>query len=187
MGSFVQGDEPSYPTVLLYSFLSELRSLSYESEVVLTVMRFCSEFVSRGILFSLCGDVFKGVGKFGIDEVGNGRSVEEAIRSLRIRVSESSVFKDIIQHDRAIVNCPENDIGLIQVRAVLGGKLSGLQSFVIPIAVRGKGVYAVYGDNYPGETSLDSLDTVITFINQASLTLEKIILERALATRESNS
>jgi hypothetical protein len=174
---------------LLYSFLSELSGLSYESEVILTVMRFCSEFASRGVLFSVFGETLRGIGKFGIDWAGSTKGIEDVIRSINIPINEVSIFREAVVMERPIVYCLEEDVWLKYLRTVLGGKHTGLEAFLIPLSTSpGQGAtYIIYGDNPPGKYGLNHIDSLLAFINQASVTIEKIKLKERLEVIDSYS
>jgi hypothetical protein len=167
---------------LLFSFLSELCTLSYESEVILTVMRFCSEFTARGVLFSQVGRTLRGVGKFGIECVGHPEGADEVIRSLTIPIDEASIFRDAIVSGRPILDFSEDDHWLRYLRTVLGGGVTGLEGFLIPFStsVSKAESYIVYGDNSSGGSYLGDVDIIIAFITQASLAIEKILLLKQL-------
>jgi hypothetical protein len=177
-----QKEENGVNISLLCSFLSELRVLSYESEVILTVMRFCSEFANRGVLFSLNGQVLRGIGKFGVEWAGTTRDVEEAIRSLCIPIAEAGIFRDTVIMERPMIYSSEDDSWVKHLRNILGGRLTGLEAYLIPLStsISGGVAYVVYGDNYPGGECLRYVDSVVAFINQASLIIEKIRLQKEL-------
>jgi hypothetical protein len=55
-----------------------------------------------------------------------------------------------------------------------------LSAFALPLVCNDRPVFIFYGDNYPGLTELTGLDELVALVNQASVVLEKIVLERML-------
>jgi hypothetical protein len=55
-----------------------------------------------------------------------------------------------------------------------------LSVFALPLVCNDRPIFVFYGDNYPGRTELSGIDELVALVNQASVVLEKIVLERML-------
>jgi len=62
----------------------------------------------------------------------------------------------------------------------LGGHLPA-ESFVVPVIVQGKTALILYGDNAPAGDKIGDTSTLEIFLAQASMALERILLERRLS------
>jgi hypothetical protein len=167
---------------ILCSLLAELRSLSFEAEVSLSVMRYASEVASRGILFVVKDEELCGLGQFGVDRQPNGGSVDDQVRAIHIPVKVQSVFTNVVKTGVPYVGSMNNGYWNLEVISRLGETGHELNAFVLPIFCRGKVMFVIYGDNYPGgNKDFDGFEEFLVFVNQASVILENIVMERELS------
>jgi hypothetical protein len=167
---------------ILCSLLAELRSLSFEAEVSLSVMRYASEVASRGILFVVKDEELCGLGQFGVDRQPNGGSVDDQVRAIHIPVKVQSVFTNVVKTGIPYVGSMNNGYWNLEVISRLGETGHELNAFVLPIFCRGKVMFVIYGDNYPGgNRDFDGFEEFLVFVNQASVILENIVMERELS------
>jgi hypothetical protein len=172
----------SYNSHILCSMLAELRSLSFEAEVSLSVMRYASEVASRGILFVVKEEELCGLGQFGVDRQPNGGSVDDQVRAIHIPVKVQSVFTNVVKTGMPYVGSMNNGYWNLEVISRLGETGHELNAFVLPIFCRGKVMFVIYGDNYPGgNKDFDGFEEFLVFVNQASVVLENIVMERELS------
>jgi hypothetical protein len=173
----------SHNSNILCSLLAELRSLSFEAEVSLSVMRYASEVASRGILFVVKDEELCGLGQFGVDRQLNGGSVDDQVRAIHIPVKVQSVFTNVVKTGMPYLGSMSNGYWNLEVVSRLGETGHDLNAFVLPLFCRGKVMFIIYGDNYPGGKDFDGFEEFLVFVNQASVILENIVMDRELAQR----
>jgi hypothetical protein len=165
---------------LLCSMLAELRSHSFEAEVSLLIMRYASEVSTRGVLFVVRDQEICGLGQFGVTLGDEGKSADEKVREIRIPLGEQSIFDEVVKRGQPFIGrLPENFWHSEMLRHI-GGNGAPLSAFALPMVCNDRPVFIFYGDNYPGLSELTGLDELVALVNQASVVLEKIVLERML-------
>jgi hypothetical protein len=163
---------------VLYSLLMELRSHSFEVEVSLLVMRYASEICSRGVLFLVKEDAICGLGQFGFKSRWTEKTVDEEVRDLKLPLDTNSVFSWVAETGRPFIGpMPEDRLHSFMLDH-LGGNPSGLSVFILPLICRSRPMFLIYGDNYPGGREMKGVNELVVLVNQASMVLEKIQLER---------
>ena len=170
------GAEPP-PSVsgILYSLLMELKSLTFEAEISLLVMRYASELSSRGVLFWVNGMELCGLGQFGFQRVN-----DDEVRRLRIPLHDVNVLTQVARSARPFIGeMPDDGWHHLMVQH-LGVGSRQLSGFVLPLVRDGQAMFLVYGDDYPGGNEMKGVNELVILSNQASLALEKLSLERML-------
>jgi hypothetical protein len=179
-GSDGHRDERGDRAALLCSMLAELRSHSFEAEVSLLIMRYASEVATRGVLFVVRDLEICGLGQFGVSSGDKGITPDERVREIRIPIGAKSVFDQVVRTGQPFIGrLPENYWHAEMFRRI-GGNGMPLSAFALPLVCNDRPVFIFYGDNYPGLTELTGLDELVALVNQASVVLEKIVLERML-------
>jgi hypothetical protein len=183
----LNGNDPAYEqkknsnnSNILCSLLAELRSLTFEAEVSLSVMRYASEVASRGILFVVKDDELSGLGQFGVDRHSNGANVDDQVRAIHIPIKVQSVFTNVVKTGIPYVGPLTNGYWNLDVISRLGETDAELKAFVLPLFCLGNVMFVIYGDNYPGGKDFEGFEEFLVFVNQASVILENIVLERKL-------
>ncbi|HEV8487724.1 MAG TPA: DUF4388 domain-containing protein [Blastocatellia bacterium] len=172
----------------LYSFLAELRSHSFEAEVSLLIMRYASEVVSRGVLFVVKEAEICGLGQFGIDIDGpDHRNADERVREITIPLGGKSLFDNVVRRGEPFIGRIAESYWHTQMLSHIGGNGRDLIGFALPIMCNDKPVFILYGDNYPDMRELVGIDALVTLVNQASIVLEKIVLERVVRGFQANN
>jgi hypothetical protein len=165
----------------LCSLLAELRSHSFEAEVSLLIMRFASEVATRGILFGVKGSEIVGLGQFGLEGCENRKCADERVREIRILADVGeSVFGHVMKARQPYVGHLDDVYWHNELVNRIGGDLTGLSVFVLPLICNGQPVFIFYGDNYPGTRELKGIDELVTLVSQAGVVLEKMELEQRL-------
>lgn len=165
---------------LLCSMLAELRSHSFEAEVSLLIMRYASEVATRGVLFVVRDLEICGLGQFGVSSGDKGKTPDEKVREIRIPIGAKSVFDEVVRTGQPFIGkLPENHWHAEMFRRI-GGNGMPLSAFALPLVCNDRPVFIFYGDNYPGLSELTGIDELAALVNQASVVLEKIVLERML-------
>jgi hypothetical protein len=162
----------------LCSLLMELGSHSFEAEVSLLVMRFASEVASRGMLFVVKGGEVCGLGQFGIQLKGTKTNPDQLVRGIKIGLNQGSIFDTVIGSGYPYLGELPEDPWIVDILAGVGGVSSDILMFLLPVKCQGKTLFLIYGDNYPENVEMEGLNELVALTNQASVVLEKIILER---------
>lgn len=159
---------------LLRSMLAELNNPTLGGGIVLLVLRFAAEFMSRAVIFSVRDNCISGLGQFGIME----KKADALVRDLCIPCSEPSLFSEVIDsHLPAIVKPGDN-----QWDSYLFTRIGGrpVEAFVGPIISGGRVVALLYGDTLPEGKPFPGIDSLEIFLSQAGIAMEKALLERRL-------
>lgn len=163
---------------VLKEMLAELSKPLSVSEVVLLILRFSSEIVNRAVVFAVKKEGIAGLGQFGIEI--KGESPDKRVRRMMIPLNEPSILKDALDQKASLVKrldpIPWNDY----IVRELGSYLPS-ESFVVPLIVQGKVLMLLYGDNAPGNDRIGDISTLEIFLAQASIALERTILEKKLS------
>jgi hypothetical protein len=162
---------------LLRGILEELNNPSLGGGIILLVLRFASEFINRAVIFIVKRDEIVGLGQFGIVDASG--KADAKVRSIRIPLSEDSLFRQVVDGQLAIKSVPDGS----QWDSYLFDKLGeGVphEFFLGPIISEGKVVALLYGDNLPGNEKIGDTDTLEIFLSQAGMAMEKALLQRRL-------
>jgi hypothetical protein len=170
-------------TAHLCSLLTELRHYSFEAEVSLLIMRYASEVATRGILFVVKDDQLWGLGQFGITSDVPGKTADDLVRGIRVPLDFDGVFGQVAITGEAFVG-PRSTRDTEFLDQV-GGAGPGLTMFALPLVCNGATIFIIYGDNYPGESEMRGMNELVALVNQSSVVLEKIVLERRVHEIES--
>jgi len=165
---------------ILYSLLMELRTLSFEAEVSLLVMRYASDISSRGILFMVKDDELCGLGQFGFKSRLTDKSIDQEVRSLRIALSDQNILSQVARTAQPYFGEMPEDTWHMQMTNHFGIGSRDLAGFVLPLVCESRTMFLLYGDNYPEENKLTGINELVILANQSTLALEKLALERRL-------
>ena len=164
---------------LLYSYLAELRSLSFEAEVSLLAMRFASEIAARGVLFVVNNQELRGLGQFGFKSELN-RNIDGEVRNLRITLPNSSILSQVVMTGKPYIGPMLEDAWRTNLLNRLGIEIRDCSGFVAPINCGARPLFMVYGDDYSGTREIRGAGELMILTDQASLVLDKLRLERML-------
>ncbi len=183
-GSFLESG-PAEPKVeeskglrILKEMLVELSRPLSVSEVILLILRFSSEIMNRAVVFAVKNDKIVGQGQFGIEI--KGEVADKRVRKMAIPLDEPSVLKEALDMKTAIVKRLDPIQWNEYIVRELGGHLPA-ESFIVPVTVQGKTALILYGDNAPAGDKIGDTSTLEIFLAQASMALERILLERRLS------
>ncbi|HZS06073.1 MAG TPA: DUF4388 domain-containing protein [Blastocatellia bacterium] len=164
---------------LLYSYLAELRSVSFEAEASLLVMRFASEIAGRGVLFWAHENELRGLGQFGFKSELN-RNVDEEVRSLRIAIPNNSILSQVVMTGKPYIGPMLEDAWRTTLLNRLGIEIRDCSGFVISISCGVRVRFIVYGDDHAGAREITGVNELMILADQAGLVLEKLRLEQML-------
>lgn len=163
---------------ILKEMLVELNRPLSVSEITLLILRFSSEIMNRAVVFAVKRDNIVGQGQFGIEI--KGESADKRVRKMAVPLNEPSILKEAIDKKMPVVKrldpIPWNEY----IVRELGGYMP-VESFVVPVVVQGKTALILYGDNAPIGGKIDDTSTLEIFLAQASMALERILLEKRLS------
>jgi len=165
---------------LLCSMLAELRSHSFEAEVSLLIMRYASEVASRGVLFVVKNDEICGLGQFGVAGAGSGKTADERVREIHIPIGKRTIFDEVVRYGQPYIGELPSNPWHAELLDKIGGNGIPLSVFALPLVCNDEPIFVFYGDNYPGHAAMTGIDELVALVNQASIVLEKLILERML-------
>jgi Domain of unknown function (DUF4388) len=175
-------DRDGHGGSLLCSMLAELRSYSFEAEVSLLVMRYASEVATRGVLFVLREDEVAGLGQFGVKSREKDLSPDETVRKIRIPLKVNSMFDEVLRTGQPLVGKIPSGYWNEEILSRIGGANSvHLSVFLMPIICQNRPLFFLYGDNYPGIAEMTRMGELVALVEQASLALDKIFLERLIS------
>jgi hypothetical protein len=162
----------------LKNLLEEMKHQSFQGEISLLIMRMASEVCSRGVLFMVKDKIAAGLGQFGLSI--NGVSPDKWVRGITIPLDEPSLLHVVAKTCKTQIAAIDPTTRDLDIVKQIGGENLGLTAFGIPLLIEGKVRVILYGDNYPGQRGIGSLDELEILISQAGLMMEKLLLEQRL-------
>ncbi|MBI3995377.1 MAG: DUF4388 domain-containing protein [Nitrospirae bacterium] len=168
---------------LLTSMIAELSGPSSSSEITLLVLRFASEIMNRALILLVRKDDIVGLGQFGL--VLPEGSPQERVRSIRIPLSESSLFKEVIEKKTTYKSqLPQSKWHQYFVDRL--GKEWPVEVFIAPLICEGRVIAILYGDNIPGKEKIGDTEGLEAFIKVTGFAFGKALLERRLQDTQSS-
>ena len=158
---------------LLKGMLVELENPFLGGGIILLILRFASEIMSRAVVFDVRGKQLVGLGQFGLS--GLSAPADQLVRKMRLNVEADSVFARVLQEKIALKTTLGNTPSEKILREVLGGESQEI--FLGPVLSDGKVVAMLYGDNYPHSATIASTKAFEVFLSQAGLAMEQALLQ----------
>jgi hypothetical protein len=168
---------------LLTSMIAELSGPSSSSEITLLVLRFASEIMNRAVILLVRKDDIVGLGQFGL--ILPEGSPQERVRSIRIPLSEPSIFREVIEKKTPYKN------QLLQSKwhqyfVDHLGKEWPVEVLVAPLICEGRVIAILYGDNIPHKEKIGDTEGLEAFIKVTGFAFGKALLERKLLDTQSS-
>ena len=168
---------------LLTSMIAELSGPSSSSEITLLVLRFASEMMNRAVILLVRKDDIVGLGQFGL--ILPEGSPQERVRSIRIPLSEPSVFREVIEKKATYKSqLPQSKWHQYFVDQL--GKEWPAEVFVAPLICEGHVIAILYGDNIPAKERIGDTEGLEAFIKVTGFAFGKALLERKLLDTQSS-
>ena len=174
-------DKPSGPPAGAYgiysntliSMIEELTIPAVSTEMLVMILRFAGELMSRAVIFKLNGESAVGFGQVGISM----SSAEKRIMELRIPIDKPSVIKDAIDSRETYKGqLPESDWNAYLIKHLGDGVPE--EVFIAPL-IEDKMVTAIlYADNLPERHQIGDTSTLEAFIKIAGIVLMASKLQR---------
>jgi GAF domain-containing protein len=165
----------------LKAMFEELRFPTATAEITLLVLRYASELVNRAVLFMVTREEVRGLGQFGI-ELKEG-SAAQKVRQIRVPVSETSIFSDVIRDQRSRIGSFSDSAWDTYLVKELGGE-EPQAFFLVPMVSNGRVAAILYGDDLPDNKPIPAIAGLEIFVHQAGIAMEKALLERRITELE---
>ncbi|MBI3654631.1 MAG: DUF4388 domain-containing protein [Acidobacteria bacterium] len=178
--------QPTDRALLLLSMLTEMRTFTSETEIILLIMRYASEVASRGILFSIKESELSGVGQFDILSLDKSKTPDQAVREIRIPIGDGTLFDGVLWNAQPFIGAVQEDAARDSLFRTIGGIGTEITAFAMPLYRNNQATWVIYGDNYPDLAPMEALDGLIALVTQASLVLDKIDLEHKLNNNQAS-
>jgi CheY-like chemotaxis protein len=160
---------------LLKGMLQELANPLLSGGVILLILRFASELLSRAVIFNVKGSEIVGIGQFGLD--ATTENADRMVRKLRLDVDPDSLFAQVIQQKSAAKGVLGSCASDRELLACLGG-VEPAEIFIGPLISEGEVVAVIYGDNLPDASPVGNVEAFEVFLSQAGMAMGKVLLER---------
>ncbi len=148
----------------------------FSGEVVLLLLRFASQILSRAVVFAVEGDQVHGVGEFGVETPG--RTPAEVVGETVLSLRQPSFLRVAVEERRPHVGPLEPTYVNLKLVKRLGGILPR-EAVAVPLIARGAVRLVLYGDNGTDGAPIGPLDVL-----EGAATRASRILERTIASRE---
>jgi len=146
--------------------------VDFTGEAVLSLLRFVSQLLGRGVVFAIDGATARGIGEFGVTQPP-GDGAHETVVSLR----EPSIVRLAVERRRTYAGPLEPTAANLALAERLGGAEIGA-AVAIPLVVRGDVRFVLYGDNAPGARPIGPLDALESAATRAARVIEKTLAAR---------
>ena len=156
---------------LLRGMLAELEHPELGGGVILLILRYASEIMSRAIIFDVRGRQLVGLGQFGLD--GLNDAADSIVRKMRLNIEPTSLFAQVLQTKTAIRATLKTSEAELNLKKFLGGTPE--EVFVGPLINDGKVIALLYGDNYPANQPNRAIDAFEVFLSRAGLAMEQAL------------
>jgi hypothetical protein len=154
------------------SLLHEIRSPSFAGEIVLTLLRYAAQVVSRGVFLLVSNHELMSVGQFGIEDAG------PAPRRIWLPLNEPSAFLDAVQRKRSFRGALPHQFWNDHFLEQLGGARPR-EAVLVPMILEGRAAYVFYGDNLPGAAPIGPIQGLEFLMTEAAQAMEKLLLPTA--------
>jgi len=165
---------------LLRGMLEELNNPDMQDGVLLLVLRFASVFLNRAIVFTVQDKVVSGAGQFGLSGVKS--SGDEQVRAIHFPLDAESMFRDSYRTLQAITFTPQPTALDAHIFEQLGDGIPE-EAFIGPLVSQSRVIGFLYGDNLPEMRQIGDTESLLIFLSQAGVAMEKSDLERQLHER----
>jgi hypothetical protein len=102
------------------------------------------------------------------------------VREIHIPIGKRTIFDDVVRAGQPYIGDLPSNPWHDEMLKKIGGNGIPLSVFALPLVCNDEPIFVFYGDNYPGHSELTGIDELVALVNQASIVLEKLILERML-------
>ncbi|MFZ3072600.1 MAG: DUF4388 domain-containing protein [Thermodesulfobacteriota bacterium] len=163
---------------LLKEMLTELAKPLTLNEIVLLILRFSSELISRAVVFAVKKGRIIGLGQFGVEI--KGEAADRRIKKMALPLDEDSILVEAIHAKTTVIKDEMDSLpGNAYIMEQLGGQRPD-GAFAAPIVVQDRVAMILYGDNAATGEKLGDISTLEIFLAQTSIALERIVLRKSM-------
>jgi len=163
---------------LLKEMLNELGKPLTLNEIVLLILRFSSELISRAVVFAVKKGKIIGLGQFGVEI--KGEAADKRIKNINLPLAEDSILVEAIHAKTTVIR---DEMDSVPGNAYLTEQLGGQRpdgAFAAPIVVQDKVAMIFYGDNAATGEKLGDISTLEIFLAQTSIARDAIVLRKGM-------
>jgi hypothetical protein len=165
---------------LLRGMLEELNNPNLQGGLLLLILRFASDFFNRAIVFTVHDKVVSGAGQFGLS--GGKSCGDETVRAIHFPLAAESMFRDSYRTLQAFTFTPQPTAQDAHIFEQLGDGIPE-EAFIGPLVSQSRVIGFLYGDNLPEMRPIGDTESLLIFLSQAGVAMEKSDLERQLHER----
>ena len=153
-------------------------------EILLHVLRFGAEMLTRAVLFTpnAKGKELTGFGQFGI-ELAPGVDADDAVRKIRFPLQGHPGVDQAVKARQPIRSKPGASEWEGHLTMSLGG-ITPEEVFLGPVFCQGRLAALLYGDMLPSKTMLPDVTNLEVILGQAGMALDRAELEARIAELE---
>lgn len=167
------GKEKMERTVsLLRQLINEVSTPGDLTQLTQMMLRLASEYLDRGVLFTIAEGAYIGLGGFGT--AGSGPDVNQRARRIRIDASQPSLLADVVEQSQPHHGKIRKTDANVQLIEALGSLLP-TQVVAIPIFDDSRIVAVFYGDNGEHRVPIGDLSGLAVFLSQAGQALGRAL------------
>lgn len=170
-----------------YSMLAELRSYCFETEISLMILRCASEIASRGILFIVQEEGLIGFGQFGFCASKDQQKADQLVRDIMIPLNSQGVIAGVARTGKpycGMLGEPVWDREMLKMMKAENNSRDeprDKSAFAAALLCDRKTRFVIYGESISdyarsNNNKLIGFEEFVLFINQASMTLEKLVV-----------
>ncbi len=154
---------------LLKQLIEELAEPEDLGQICLMVLRVAAEYLERGVLLLHSGEVFLGLGGFGL--TGDDISMNLRVRSVNLSAHGDSIFAQVLEtrkaHRGKLRRTPVNETFITAL-----GRVYPNEVILIPVISQRRVLGFLYGDNAEFKRPIGNTDGLEIFLAQAGPVFE---------------
>lgn len=155
----------------LRGMLAELEHFEIGGGIILLILRYASEIMTRAIIFDVRGSQLVGVGQCGLADTS--LSADDIVRKMHLHVDSGSLFAQVIQEKIAVRTSLKNTGAEESLKQALNGVPA--EVFLGPLVSDGKVVALLYGDSGSSGQTIQDVKAFEVFLSQAGLAMEQAL------------
>jgi CheY-like chemotaxis protein len=176
-------DSVSRQDALWRETMRELAGPLSPPEILLQILRFGAEVLTRGVLFTPSGKDLKGFGQFGV-ELAPGTDPDEAVRQIRLPSDEHPGIRRAVEERMSVRLAQGDSAWESYLSRALGGR-SPEEVFLGPVFCQGRLAGLLYGDTLPSHAAIPDTTNLEVVLGQAGLALDRDLLEARIRMLEA--
>jgi hypothetical protein len=166
-----KNQQTQYGLDRLRGMLAELEHFELGGGIILLILRYASEIMSRAIIFDVRGNQLVGVGQFGLAD--SSFSADDIVRKMHLHVDAGSLFAQVLKKKVAVRSSLKNTAAEESLRVCLHGVPA--EVFLGPLVSDGKVVALLYGDCGTSNQPIRDAKAFEIFLSQAGLAMEQAL------------